>query len=304
VKNFAMKPPRNVPAAVDVENVHMCFFGSGVTRALQDVTFRIGRGAVFGLFGPQGSGKSTTLRLLAGHIVPTDGKIRVLGRRPRRRTLGARVAHLPQAGDREPAKGFQRLIRMAGRLFSPFKTVPAVVPGGPATAQQSTVRFVKMLLGDPEVLLLDQPFAGLDAEACLTLKSLIRSLASRGKTIVLASNDFSDAPGLCDRVALYWRGRIEAIGTPAEMMGSRHTVGFVAALLPPGIQDALLDVIREKLPGQIAVATAKPAEIADDLLQSLTKSAGGVLEQAVEAVPSSPIDHDKLTALTLTRPTA
>src|SRR5258708_5916519 len=97
----------------------MYFFdGDAATRALDGVSFEVRRGEVFGLLGPDGCGKSTTLKLLAGKLKPTEGKAEIFGRSPRRRSIKARIGYAPQIAEAEGKRGFARLMSAISGLFA------------------------------------------------------------------------------------------------------------------------------------------------------------------------------------------
>jgi len=306
----------NADVVVAARDLFMYFFeGNSVIRALQGVTFNVRQREVFGLIGPAGCGKSTTLRLLAGLITPAEGRIRIWGRRPRRRSVRQRVGYLPQNKPGDEVKGLQKAIGFFKDLFGSRTRNSTGARLEASTSRRLDHRLTKVLLKNPDLLLLDDPFAKLDPADCREMKELIRSLPARGKTVIVCSNSFSDGADICDRIALYSRGRIEIIGTPVELLCSRDAVGPIAASLPSATQDLILNLIRENW----RAATLSPASVSrgaadhhddpqkitpgasapstsDHVLQPLLRPAPG-LPSSVE-VPIPAIDHHKLASLT------
>src|SRR5207253_2316974 len=127
----------------------------------------------------------------------------------------------------EPLAGWKRLLLLPKKLLGNSRKRNLVASPSASSDRPSDARFAKVLLGNPEIVLLDQPFDGLQPNAARERKALIRSLASRGKTVVLSSNLFTDASDVCDRVTFLSRGRIEGIGTPQELLRSREALGFI-----------------------------------------------------------------------------
>jgi ABC-type multidrug transport system ATPase subunit len=199
-------------AVVAFRNVTQCFdslWGGKQVRALSEATFEVRRGEIFGLLGPAGGGKSTVARLLTGHWSPTEGIVKVFGRSPRGWLARARVAGLAQ--------------------------------GAPPAA------LGQLLLKNPELVVLDEPFAKQDAAAGTALKDLIRSLAREGKTILLATRNLSDLKDLCDRVAVLANGKVQAVGTLGELLDSVGALPWLIQALPSPISRTLLQAMRAEL---------------------------------------------------------
>src|SRR5947207_5212312 len=150
-----MKTGGSSEIAISATNVHMYFFvGNDMIRAVQGASFEVRRGEVFGLLGPDGSGKSSILRLLAGQLAPTDGKIRILGRRPRRGSVRRRIGYLPQVNQPEPLAGWKRLLLLPKELLGNSRKRNLVASPSASSDRPSDARFAKVLLGNPEILLL------------------------------------------------------------------------------------------------------------------------------------------------------
>jgi ABC-2 type transport system ATP-binding protein len=314
---FAPGERREIIATV--RNVQMYFFGEYVTRALDRMNFQVFRGEIFGLFGPRGCGKSTTLRLLAGVLSPDEGKIRVFCRSPQRGAIRVRIGYLPQNAGDDRRPGLARILKRVGRWFSPMQKPRrnAVLASPPGNSR--CFELALALRKDPELVLLDEPFSGLDPAGCEEMRKLIRDLARRGKTIVLSAASLAPAVQICDRVALFFRGRIEAAGTLEELMESNEVIRLTAPLLSPATSERVLEVIRHELCRQGPALETPTAGIkrnssdgpraASGVKSSTTApSAEEILAPLLIAVPVQPradhpaetrssVDHEKLAKL-------
>jgi ABC-type multidrug transport system ATPase subunit len=199
-------------AVVAFRHVTQCFdslWGGKQVRALAGVSFEVRRGEIFGLLGPAGAGKSTVAGLLTGHYSPTEGSVKVFGRSPRGWLTRARVAGLRQSAP-------------------------------PAALAQ-------LLLKDPELVVLDEPFANLDSAARTALQELARALAREGKTIILASRNLADLKDVCDRIAVLASGKVHAVGNLNELLDSVEALPWLILTLPSSISRALLQNTRAEL---------------------------------------------------------
>jgi ABC-2 type transport system ATP-binding protein len=208
---------------------------SGVTKryaaaiALDGLNLALHPGEVVALLGPNGAGKSTAVRLMLGLIAPTSGSARIFGRDPRdtaaRTRIGAmlQVARIPESlRVREHLDlfrsyyphplPFDEIVRIAqlqgieNRLFSQLS-------GG----QKQRVLFALAVCGDPDIIFLDEPTVGMDIEARRALWQQVRSLAARGKTVLLTTHYLEEADALAHRIVVLNKGRIVSEGTPAEI---------------------------------------------------------------------------------------
>ncbi|MPZ88313.1 MAG: ATP-binding cassette domain-containing protein [Nitriliruptorales bacterium] len=208
----------------------------GALPAVCDVDLAVPRGVVFGFLGPNGAGKTTTIRLLLGLLAPTAGSVRVLGEplpegggRVRERTGTVLEQHglyegLSVRGSLEFAAASYRLSRRAaaervervvGRLglADRLDDRPQVLSRG----MRQRMSVARALLGDPELLILDEPTNGLDAEAAAGLRAEVTDLASTGTTVFYTTHLLAEAERLCDLVTVVKQGRVLASGTPAEL---------------------------------------------------------------------------------------
>jgi ABC-2 type transport system ATP-binding protein len=237
------------------------FWGRPKARAVDNVDFEVRRGEVFGLLGPNGSGKSTTVKMLLGLLYPTRGHIEVFGHSPRHVKTKAHIGYLPEESylyryldSREtldffgnlfdlPAaerhKRTEQLLEMVG-----LNQVRTRVVGEFSKGMQRRIGLAQALINDPDLVILDEPTAGMDPIGCREVKDLILALARRGKTVILSSHLLSDVEDVCDRVVIYYGGRIHAMGTLKELLVKPDTIRITMPPLPRQSMQAVLDIIR------------------------------------------------------------
>jgi ABC-2 type transport system ATP-binding protein len=214
--------------AVEVRELRKSYDG---VEAVRGISFEIRAGEVFGLLGPNGAGKTTTVEILEGYRRPDGGEVSVLGVDPRRAgpDWRERIGVVPQSGDLypnltviehlelfagyytdpRPPREVMTLVGLEHKAGSKFRTLS----GG----QKRRLDLGIALVGDPELLFLDEPTTGFDPGARRAAWETIRSLRSLGKTILLTTHYIEEAQQLADRVAVLRLGEIVAAGTPAEL---------------------------------------------------------------------------------------
>jgi ABC-2 type transport system ATP-binding protein len=216
--------------AIEVTGLRKSYDG---VEAVGGIDFQLRSGEVFGLLGPNGAGKTTTVEILVGYRRRDAGEVRVLGADPERapRTWRGRIGVVPQSGelfpnlsvlehlelfagyyeDPRPAQDVLALVGLEEKAGAKSRTLS----GG----QRRRLDLGVALVGDPELLFLDEPTTGFDPSARRAAWDTIRSLRSLGKTILLTTHYIEEAHRLADRVAVLRRGEIVASGTPAELIG-------------------------------------------------------------------------------------
>jgi ABC-2 type transport system ATP-binding protein len=224
----------------------------GSVRAVESLTFDAPVGAVTVLLGPNGAGKTTTVRLTTGALVADSGDIEVLGLHPKlngdevRRRVGIVP---PKPAFYDQLTGWENL-RFAARIFESnegaaldaaerFSIQDALLQevGGYSTGMRTRLALARAVIHDPEVLLLDEPTAGLDPESSRNVLELIRELAGRGRTIVLCTHLLHEAEGIADQLVLMNNGHAQAAGAPQALAG--HYLADPVVLLDAENRDAL-----------------------------------------------------------------
>jgi len=227
---------------IDVQHLHKTY---GQYTAVQDVSFSVQQGEIFGIIGPNGAGKTTTVEAVIGLRQPTGGHIRVLGLDPHadRRAVSQRIGiQLQQAQLPERMKVWEAL-----DLFSSFyaKTVPweplleawglaekrETAFGKLSGGQKQRLFIALALLNDPEIVFLDELTTGLDPQARRATWELVAAIRDRGKTVVLVTHFMDEAQALCDRMAVIDHGRMIALDSPQaliDQLGNKQRIIFSA----------------------------------------------------------------------------
>lgn len=218
----------DTPPAIELRGVQKSY---GKKTAVDDLNLTVPTGGVFALLGPNGAGKTTTIEICEGFIKADRGEIRVLGLNPRTQTeeLRPRIGVMLQGGGGYSGIQVRELLRLtAGYNAHPLdpewlietlglnnvaKTPYRRLSGG----QQQRLSLALALVGRPELIFLDEPTAGMDAQSRLMVWDLIRALKRDGVTVVLTTHLMDEVEALADRVAIIDHGRLVAHGTPAEV---------------------------------------------------------------------------------------
>ena len=221
-------------------------------EAVRDISFSVAAGEVFCLLGPNGAGKTTTTEILEGYRARSAGEVQRARPRPRA-TASARCASASASSCRRPAAQAEltvgrgprpctgattRAARPVARAASSSSAWPArrttaskLLSGG----QRRRLDLALALVGDPDLLFLDEPTTGFDPSARRQAWSTIKDLCALGKTVFLTTHFMDEAQALADRVAVMVDGRIVALGTPAEIGGRDTAPTEIAFALPAGV---------------------------------------------------------------------
>ncbi|MSU34567.1 MAG: ABC transporter ATP-binding protein [Pedosphaera sp.] len=262
----------NVVRVVGLTKVFKDFWGRPKARAVNDVSFDIRRGEIFGLLGPNGSGKSTTIKMLLGLLYPTHGHIEVFGQSPRDVRTKERIGYLPeesylykylnpgetldffgnlfQLDSADRRQRAEQLIEMVGLNQARTRTVGEFSKG-----MQRRIGLAQALINDPDLVILDEPTAGLDPLGCREVKDLILALARRGKTVILSSHLLADVEDVCDRVVIYYGGRIQAMGTLQDLLAAPDSVQISSPVLSREVTERVLGILRAEVGDRVRLGT-------------------------------------------------
>jgi ABC-2 type transport system ATP-binding protein len=246
-----------MPPAIRLADVSKRFNGVAAVDAL---TLDVPEGSIYGFIGPNGSGKTTTLRMIMRILLPDQGRIEVLGAASAA-SARDRVSYLPEERGLYKKMTVQRLLRYYGRLkgrtvaeLDPViaewmarlgmdgwsdKTIETLSKG-----MSQKVQFVGAVVSKPELLILDEPFSGLDPVNAQTLKDAVLEIRRRGTTVVFSTHDMATAERMCDRIFMIFRGKKVLDGTLEDIQAQYgfdtirlRTAGGAAVLAGiPGVE--------------------------------------------------------------------
>ena len=259
---LSMSESETVVAVRGLTKVFKDFWGRSKARAVDGVDFEVRRGEVFGLLGPNGSGKSTTVKMLLGLLYPTRGHVEVFGHSPRHVGTKTRIGYLPEESYLYRYLDSRETLEFFGKLFNlPSKerqnrTEQLLEMVGLAQARtravgefskgmQRRIGLAQALINDPDLVILDEPTAGLDPIGCREVKDLILALAQRGKTVILSSHLLSDVEDVCDRVVILYGGRVQAMGTLQDLLSERSSIRITAPVLSREKLEQVISLIRQ-----------------------------------------------------------
>ena len=232
-----MDPMETAPVAIEVAGLRKSY---GRHEAVRGLSFTVARGEVFGLLGPNGAGKTTTVEVLEGYRRRDAGEVRVLGMDPGERPaeLRRRVGVVLQSCGTYPhLTARETVAHWAGFYPAPRPVDEVLALAGLGEAADRRARtlsggqlrrldFALALIGDPELVFLDEPTTGFDPAARRAAWDVVRSLRDLGKTVVLTTHYLDEAQSLADRVAIVKDGRILAEGPPGALGEARHRIAY------------------------------------------------------------------------------
>jgi ABC-2 type transport system ATP-binding protein len=278
--------------AIRVKDLYKQYPGrDGPVHAVNGLDLEVPVGECFGLLGPNGAGKTTTVEILEGLNQPTTGDVEVLGMRWRdhsseiRERIGVTLQET-RFPDKQTVREMASLFRSFYRTgLTPDEVLERVSLEGKANAfvetlsggQQQRLAVAIALVGDPEMLFLDEPTTGLDPQSRRQLWDVIRDLHARGRTILLTTHYMDEAERLCNRVAIVDHGKVIAFGSPAQLIariGGEHVVEFALGgetpALEPSVFESLSSVLSARADGDgYSLTVAEPHHAIPALLDYL-----------------------------------
>ncbi|ADG69561.1 ABC transporter related protein [Planctopirus limnophila DSM 3776] len=256
------------------------FWGRPKVKALKSLTMEVRKGEVFGLLGPNGSGKTTTMKLLLGLLFPTEGEISILGKPATDVSKNERIGYLPEESYLYRFLNAEETLDFYGRLFR----LPAdvrkqrtnelleLVKVSHARKRQlkeyskgmtRRIGLAQALINDPELILLDEPTSGLDPLGNRDMKDLILKLKEQGKTIVMCSHLLADVQDVCDRIAILYGGELKVMGRVDELVKEQDATQIRSSKLSEAAAKEVLDVLKKH--GVSDVQIDQPTSSLEDL---------------------------------------
>ncbi|MBB3036345.1 ABC transporter ATP-binding protein [Hoyosella altamirensis] len=247
------------PPAIEIRNLHKSFRqrGGDPVSAVQGIDLTIQRGEVVALLGPNGAGKTTTLDLVLGFATADQGEVRVFGGTPRAAIEDGAVSAVLQTGGLLADLTVQETLKVVASLMPRPLPIDEVLDRAGLTAvarhmvakcsggQQQRLKFGLALLADPELLILDEPTAGMDVRARREFWGTMHAEARQGRTIVFATHYLEEADAFANRVVLMSRGRIVADGSTSEIRAratGRTVSARVSADMAQTVQESILAI--------------------------------------------------------------
>jgi len=236
-------------------------WGRDKVYAVNDLDLQVCYNEVFGLLGPNGSGKTTILKMLLGLLYPTKGKAVVLGGDGANPKISARIGFMPEESYLYRYLNARETLDFYGRLFGLGRKVRKIriealldMVGLKAVANRPVGTFSKgmarriglaqALINDPDLLILDEPTTGLDPIGTRQIKDLILELAKRGKTVLLCSHLLADVEDVCDRIAILYGGRIQSEGKVKELLLQTNKRQFTTGAISDTTVEKITQIVQ------------------------------------------------------------
>jgi ABC-2 type transport system ATP-binding protein len=219
----------------NLSKIYRDFWGRQKKQALRALNLQIYKGEIFGLLGPNGSGKTTTIKLLLGLLFPSEGEALVFGKPGTDVTKNERIGYLPEESYLYRFLTAEETLDFYGRLFNmPAATrrtraAELIEKVGLERDKRRTLKeyskgmrqrigLAQALINDPELVILDEPTSGLDPLGSRWMKDLILDLRSQGKTIIMCSHRLDDVQDICDRIAILYDGDLQELGEVHKLL--------------------------------------------------------------------------------------
>ncbi len=265
------------------------FWGKRKVLALDSLDLEVYRGEVFGYLGPNGSGKTTSVKLLLGLLFPTRGWAKVLGEPPGSVAANQRIGFLPEESYLYRFLNAEETLDFYGRLFKiPVRErrrridhLIDLVGLDHARKRQlkeyskgmaRRIGLAQALINDPEVIFLDEPTTGLDPIGTSEMKDLIVRLREQGKTVFMCSHLLADVEDVCDRIAILFQGKLEVLGKVSELLTEEGVVSFRAQNVSATTRDKVKDMLQTD--GSY-IGTEKVSRSLEDLFLRVVRSRSG-----------------------------
>ncbi len=219
----------------NLTKIYRDFWGRKKVRALNSLSMEVVKGEVFGLLGPNGSGKTTTLKLLLGLLFPTEGEVTILGKSATDVTKNERIGYLPEESYLYRFLNAEETLDFYGRLFNMSaadrrdRAKALIERVGLTNARRRQLKeyskgmtrrigLAQALINEPDLILLDEPTSGLDPIGSRDMKDMIVKLKEEGKTVVMCSHLLADVQDVCDRIAILDGGELKVFGKVQDLL--------------------------------------------------------------------------------------
>ncbi|MDR4507252.1 MAG: ABC transporter ATP-binding protein [Candidatus Brocadiaceae bacterium] len=243
--------------------IYKGFWKRGRVNALTNLNLEIERGEIFGLLGPNGSGKTTTVKLLLGLLFPTSGNSWLLDRPSVDFTIKSKIGFLPEESYLYKFLNAEEILDFYGKLFGiprrerkhridkliqkvrlePYRKRPL---SKYSKGMLRRIGLAQSIINDPELVILDEPTSGLDPIGSCEMKDLILEFKRQGKTVLLCSHLLADVQSICDRVAILNKGVLQIVGTVGGLLSQKDVIEFLVKNLSDKDIQAVENFIKSK----------------------------------------------------------
>jgi ABC-2 type transport system ATP-binding protein len=244
----------------NLSKVYRDFWGRKKVEALKALDLEIRKGEIFGLLGPNGSGKTTTIKLILGLLFPTGGQALVFGREATEVTKNERIGYLPEESYLYRFLNAEETLDFYGRLFNMSavlrrqRTADLIDMVGLNWAKRRQLKeyskgmtrrigLAQALINDPELIVLDEPTTGLDPIGTREMKDLIIRLKEQGKTVLMCSHLLADVQDVCDRIGILYQGEMKELGRVESLLKVRDVTEIRAKNLSPAAEEEIRQAI-------------------------------------------------------------
>ncbi|WP_020475351.1 ABC transporter ATP-binding protein [Zavarzinella formosa] len=272
----------------NLTKVYRDFWGRKKKVALNALDLSIKKGEIFGLLGPNGSGKTTTIKLLLGLLFPTTGDATVFGRPAADVRKNERIGYLPEESYLYRFLNAEETLDFYGRLFDmpsdvrKKRSADLIRLVGLEHDRKRTLReyskgmrqrigLAQALINDPELVILDEPTSGLDPIGTIWMKDLIKQLRDQGKTVLMCSHRLDDVQDVCDRIAILFNGDLQELGEVSKLVedAARVEIRATNLRLTDDLQSDLRSVV-EKHGGKLE-SFGHPTTTLEDLFRRIVE---------------------------------
>lgn len=250
-------------AVIEIRNltkVYRDFWGRPKVRAVNSLSLDVNKGEVFGLLGPNGSGKTTTIKMLLGLLFPSEGDIKILGKPATDVEKNQKIGYLPEESYLYRFLNAEETLDFYGRLFNMTtaerkqRTDELIKMVGLDKARRRQLKeyskgmtrrigLAQALINNPQLVLLDEPTSGLDPIGTREMKDLIIKLKEEGKTVVMCSHLLADVQDVCDRIAILYNGELKQLGRVDDLLASQDKTQIVSSTLSDDAINEIKEVI-------------------------------------------------------------
>lgn len=289
VADAAAKPSQDAEIVIETRNLtkdYRDFWGRQKVRALKALDLDVREGEIFGLLGPNGSGKTTTIKLILGLLFPTSGEALVFGKKASDVSKNERIGYLPEESYLYKFLNAEETLDFYGRLFNMTpserkqRVADLIDMVGLDWAKRRQLKeyskgmtrrigLAQALINNPDLIVLDEPTTGLDPIGTREMKDLILKLKSEGKTVVMCSHLLADVQDVCDRIAILYQGDLKELGRVDSLLKVRDVTQIRAQGLSDEAKQEIRDVIQRH--GAEVLGIENPTTTLEELFLNIVR---------------------------------